>query len=77
MASHNPKDQKAIENLGATIRLKRVERGLTIVRLAELCEVEYTTISKIERGLVNTTISMIVIIARALQIPPSQLLAGI
>jgi len=74
MAAHNPKDQKAIDKLGATIRFKRVERGLTIVRLAELCEVEYTTISKIERGLVNTTISMIVIIARALKIPPSQLL---
>lgn len=77
MASHNPKDQKAIENLGATVRAIRIEKGLTMVELAELCEVEYTTISKIERGLVNTTVSMIVIIARALQIPPSQLLVEI
>jgi len=74
MAKHNPKNQKAIEMLGGNVRKYRLLSGLTIIQLAGRCEVEYTTISKIERGLVNTTVSTIVIIAEQLNISPSKLL---
>jgi len=74
MATPNPKDQKAIEKLGSNIRKIRMSKGMTMVQLAGECEVEYTTISKIERGLVNTTISMISIIAKALNVHPTALL---
>lgn len=73
MATPNPKDQKAIEKLGLNIREIRMNKGMTMVQLAEKCNVEYTTISKIERGLVNTTVSMITIIAKALNVHPSAL----
>jgi len=74
MPTPNPKDQKAIEMLGKNVRDFRKLKGLTIIQLAGKCEVEYTTISKIERGIVNTTVSMIAIIAKALEITPSKLL---
>lgn len=74
MPTPNPKDQKAIELLGRNVRNFRKMKGLTIIQLAGECEVEYTTISKIERGIVNTTVSMISIIAKALDITPSKLL---
>lgn len=74
MPTPNPKDQKAIEMLGRNVRTFRKMKGLTIIQLAGKCDVEYTTISKIERGIVNTTISMISIVARALEIAPSKLL---
>lgn len=74
MPTPNPKDQKAIEMLGRNVRTFRKLKGLTIIELAGRCEVEYTTISKIERGIVNTTISMISIISKALEITPSKLL---
>lgn len=74
MATPNPKDVKAIAMLGKNVRKYRTLRGLTIVQLAGKCEVEYTTISKIERGLINTTVSMIAIIARQLEIAPATLL---
>jgi transcriptional regulator with XRE-family HTH domain len=74
MPTPNPKDQKAIEMLGRNVRTFRKLKGLTIIQLAGKCEVEYTTISKIERGIVNTTVSMITIIAKALEITPSKLL---
>lgn len=74
MPTPNPKDQKAIELLGRNVRTFRKMKGLTIIQLAGECEVEYTTISKIERGIVNTTVSMISIIAKALEIAPSKLL---
>lgn len=74
MPTPNPKDQKAINMLGKNVRNYRTSKGLTIIQLAGKCEVEYTTISKIERGIVNTTVSMISIIARELEIAPSKLL---
>lgn len=74
MPTPNPKDQKVIELLGKNVRSYRTSKGLTIVQLAGKCEVEYTTISKIERGIVNTTVSMISIMAKALEIAPSKLL---
>ena len=69
----NPKDPQAILNFGHNVRTQRTLKGMTMVQLAEKCEVEYTTISKIERGLINTTVSMVVILARALEIDPKQL----
>ena len=69
----NPKDPQAILNFGQNVRTQRTLKGMTIIQLAEKCEVEYTTISKIERGLINTTVSMVVILARALEIDPKQL----
>lgn len=74
MPTPNPKDQKAIDKLGHNVRKFRNLKGLTMMQLAIRCNVEYTTISKIERGLVNTSISMIAIIAAALEIHASRLL---
>lgn len=74
MPTPNPRDQLAIDKLGQNVRKYRTLNGLTIVKLSEACDVEYTTISKIERGILNTSVSMIVILARALNIKPSQLL---
>jgi transcriptional regulator with XRE-family HTH domain len=74
MATSNPKDQQAIEKLGLNVRRLRMIKGVTMVQLAADCNVEYTTISKIERGLLNTTISMISIIAKALEVHPAKLL---
>lgn len=70
----NPKDDTTIKNFGAAVRQLRKEKGLTLLQLSERCDVDYTTISKIERGLINTTITMVARIAKALEIKPSQLL---
>ncbi len=74
MPTPNPREQEAIDKLGQNVRKYRILMGFTMVKLSEECGVEYTTISKIERGILNTSISMIVILARALKIKPSQLL---
>lgn len=73
MAKANPKNEKAIEKFGLAVRKFRKEKRLTLVQLAEICEVDYTTISKIERGLLNTTVSMVSILAKALKVHPSKL----
>ena len=42
--------------------------------LANIAEIEYSQVSRIERGLVNTSVSVIFIFAGALEVKPAQLL---
>ncbi|RZK14002.1 MAG: XRE family transcriptional regulator [Flavobacterium sp.] len=74
MPTRNPRHQTAIETIAENVRSIRTEKGLTMVQLAEKCEVDYTTISKIERGIANTTVSMVFILAEALEVSASRLL---
>ena len=43
-------------------------------QLAHLCNIEYSQISRIELGQINTTLSTIKILANALEIHPKELL---
>ncbi len=71
----NPeKNEKLIQVFGENVRKFRKERNLSQKELAELCDVDTITVSRIERNISNTTISTIAIIAEALRIPPSKLL---
>ncbi|HMR18683.1 MAG TPA: helix-turn-helix transcriptional regulator [Sphingobacterium sp.] len=66
MATKNPRNEELITLFGKNVRKYRIEKGLTMVQLALLCNVEYGTISTIERGLVNCTISTAYAIATVL-----------
>jgi transcriptional regulator with XRE-family HTH domain len=68
------RNEKAITTLAANIRRYRQERNLTIEELANLVDVDYSQIGRMERGVVNPNISIIFDIADALEIKPSQLL---
>lgn len=68
------RNELAINTLGANIRKYRTERNLTIEELANLIEVDYSQISRMERGIVNANVSILFDIANALKIEPSQLL---
>ena len=68
------RNEKAITALAANIRRYRQERNLTIEELANLVDVDYSQIGRMERGVVNSNISIIFDIAEALQIKPYQLL---
>jgi transcriptional regulator with XRE-family HTH domain len=73
MAVKNPRDEQAIKKLGQNVRKQRKLKGLSMIELSELCDVDYRTISNVELGQANTTISMITIIATALKIKPAEL----
>lgn len=60
--------------LAKNIRKYRTERNLTMMELANMVEVDYSQIGRMERGIVNANISMIADIARALNLEASQLL---
>jgi len=68
----SPKAQ-ALRCLGASIRERRVDRGLTQQALAEVLKVSVAYLSLIERGGRNPPITTVVAIAKALGVPTARL----
>lgn len=59
---------------GSALRAARVERGLTQDRLCELCDVDRTYPSLVERGLRCPSLAMLLRLASALRIDPTRLI---
>ncbi|WP_394772335.1 helix-turn-helix domain-containing protein [Mucilaginibacter sp.] len=68
------RNEKAIATLASNIKKYRLESNLTIQELANIIDVDYSQIGRMERGVVNPSISIVFDIADALQIKPSSLL---
>jgi len=68
------RNERGIMTLATNIRKYRQERNLTIEELANLVDVDYSQIGRMERGIVNPNVSIIFDIAEALGINASQLL---
>ena len=66
-----------ILKVGGNIRKARKERKLTIQELAFNADVEYTQVSRIERGKINTSMYQLYIISKALEINIANLFEGI
>jgi transcriptional regulator with XRE-family HTH domain len=58
---------------GEHLRNLRKKKGLTMMELAYEADIEYSQIAKIERGVSNTTISTVHLLAKALEIKPIEL----
>lgn len=68
------RNETAITALSRNIRKYRQEQKLTILQLANLLDMDYAQLGRIERGLQNPTVSLIFDIATKLNVKPSQLL---
>ena len=68
------RNEKAIMTLAKNIKRYRLEKNLTIQELANLIDVDYSQIGRMERGVVNPNISIIFDIADALNLEPKKLL---
>jgi transcriptional regulator with XRE-family HTH domain len=68
------RDIKAINILADNVKRFRQEQNLSQETLANMAGIEYSQVSRIERGIINTSVSVIFAIAAALNIKPSQLL---
>lgn len=64
---------KFLEHLGNRIELLRKEKGLSLRQLAQLCDIDYSDISKIEKGKRNIQVSTILELAKGLSIHPKEL----
>ncbi len=66
--------ENAIKNFGNRLRELRKHRGFTIEELAGRADLEYSQVSRIERGKINTGLSQIILLAEALGIHPKELM---
>lgn len=55
--------------LGLRIRTLRVANNMTMEELAMESEIDYSHLSKIERGKINTSVYQVYTLARALNVP--------
>lgn len=62
-----------IKSFGLQLRTKRKEQKMSMEKLAHLCEMEYSQISRIELGQINTSIDTVKKIADALEIEVKEL----
>ena len=70
------KHEKVLKKFGEQIRLLRTESGLSQEKLAELCGMDRTYISGIERGIRNVSLKNIYAIATALSVSLEELFQG-
>lgn len=63
------------EIFGANVRRLRVERGLSIVVLAEEVKLAYTYVGQVERGTRNPTLDVVEKFAAVLGVDPLELLS--
>lgn len=68
------RNEDAIKMFGENVRRIRMSKNISQEQLAYKAEVEFSQISRIERGKVNTSVSMIYILATALEIDPKELI---
>lgn len=54
---------------GSQLRKLRLTKGISMRKLALQADMEYSQLSKIERGVINTTISTVYVLSEALDIP--------
>ena len=66
--------QQEIQLISSKIKSYRIERNMSVQDLAYLCNMERSSISRIESGRVNITIKTLCIISDALGIEPKDLL---
>lgn len=63
--------------VGAKIRKIRLSKGFSIQNLAYEIGIEYTQLSRIERGKINTSIYQLFLISRALDVNFADIIQGL
>ncbi|MDR6487202.1 transcriptional regulator with XRE-family HTH domain [Chryseobacterium vietnamense] len=62
-----------LTGFGKRVQALREEKQLSLRQLAQNCEIDYSDISKIEKGLRNIQMSTILEISKGLDVPPQEL----
>lgn len=71
------KKKEISRKVGADIRFIRLAKGLTIEKLAADANMEYTQLSRIELGQINTSLFQVYKIAKALDVKMCELFQNI
>lgn len=70
---NNTRNTAYLKAFGEHLRKVRKKQGMTMMELAFDADIEYSQIAKIERGLINTTVSTVQALSQALGVKPADL----
>lgn len=73
-SSSRYRDNELIAEIGLRIRKARVSQGMSQQTLANHCDIELSTINRIELGKLNPTISILYLICNTLGVDPTEIL---
>jgi len=62
-----------LKKFGENLREIRIKKNFTQERLANTADIEISQISRIERGIINTSLSQVFVIAKALKVDIKEL----
>lgn len=71
---NGPRDEKNLKKFGKHLEKLRNDKKLSLRKLADIADVDFSQIHRIEKGLSNPKLIMILALAEALEITPSELL---
>jgi transcriptional regulator with XRE-family HTH domain len=70
------RDDEFLKTIGAKIRKLRLKKGLTQMELAFACnDKDYSQINRIELGKVNFSVSYLLLLAKVLEVEPTELIS--
>jgi len=72
-----PKPKPLLARLGKNVKLARIERDMSQEELALDAGMQRSALSRLERGLIDPKASTIVKLAKALEVEPGHLFAGV
>jgi transcriptional regulator with XRE-family HTH domain len=70
---NSKRNEAYLKAFGEHLRKVRKKHNMTMMALAFEADIEYSQIAKIERGLINTTISTVLSLAQGLGVKPADL----
>jgi transcriptional regulator with XRE-family HTH domain len=74
MAMGNNRDEKLLKKLGDTIKKMRLAKGFTTREFANIADIAYSQVWKIERGHVDPSLTTLLAIARTLEVKVDKLI---
>jgi transcriptional regulator with XRE-family HTH domain len=70
-------EKDLLKAFGANLRYIRQEKDLSLRKLAALCSIDHSDISRLETGQINPTLMTIAELAKALDVSISKLMKGV
>ncbi|MBN8852201.1 MAG: hypothetical protein BGO55_00465 [Sphingobacteriales bacterium 50-39] len=67
--------QQIIQQFGENLEKIRMAKGLSLRDLAHIADIDHSTIHRIEKGIANPMLTMIITLANALEVDPAEMLA--
>lgn len=70
------RDKKIIKTFGNNLKTIRLKKKLSLRKLADAADMDFGNIRRIEKGMINPTLTTIMALAEALGVDPCQLING-